>query len=217
MRMLFICLGIMLCLSACSDSTIKDSITEERVEMLEHTSGGQWIFNNEGSDWMSGKHGEYQGELVIDGDYYSSHKVARGDVVYYKVPSFDASKIRATPREFEIARVIALPGERFSIENGQYYINGKKLDTFYGHVMYWGLTKKEVLASLKDSKSGLADTEETRTFIQDYFSQNVKEIQIPEDSYYLLGDALHRSVSSNIFGAINEGLIKGKVMGQLKK
>ncbi|WP_158306265.1 signal peptidase I [Paenibacillus curdlanolyticus] len=215
--MLMLYVGIVLCLLSCSDATIKDTVTNEKVDMIRNTNHDQWIFNNEVNDWMSRSHGEYQGELVIDGGYYSSHKISRGDVVYYKVPSFDSSKIKATPREFEIARVIALPGERFSIKNGQYYINGKKLDTFYGHVMYWGETKKEVLDSLKDPKSGLVDTEDTRKFINEYFSQNVKEVQIPENSYYVLGDALHRSVSSNIFGAINQELIKGKVVGRLKK
>ena len=119
---------IVVILTSCSKGEVKDSQTKEVVEQIGGQSQGNYkTFDNQGNDWMSRKHGEYDGLLAIDESFYKTHEVSRGDVIYYKTPEFDFSAIRATPRAYEISRVVAMPGETLSIKKGQIYINGKKL------------------------------------------------------------------------------------------
>ncbi len=62
--------------------------------------------------------------LVIEKITYRFHGPERFDIVVLKAPG--------QGDELLIKRIIALPGERVDIRNGQVYINGEKLDDPYG-------------------------------------------------------------------------------------
>ena len=55
----------------------------------------------------------------------------RGDVIYYQMLDSELEKNENLPKMY-LGRVVGLSDETVKIENGQVYINDKKLDTFYG-------------------------------------------------------------------------------------
>ena len=74
------------------------------------------------------------------------------------------------------------------IEKGQIYINGKLLDTFYGRAHRLG----HDLDSLRKSLDNIDLEEHIRENIENvvnYFQRlTLKEIEISEDSVYIVGD-----------------------------
>lgn len=74
--------------------------------------------------------------LVIDPDYYKSREIARGDVVYYKTDATEEESKLKKRAEYDVSRVVALPGETLKVKKGQIYINDRVLDTFYGKEYY---------------------------------------------------------------------------------
>ena len=84
-----------------------------------------------------------------------------------------------------IKRVIGLPGEKIKINNGNIYINGKKLD----------------------ESSYLNSNVKTDTKIFE-----LSEVQIPDDCIFVLGDNREESADSRYFGCIPINKIEGKVI-----
>ncbi|MNR39241.1 hypothetical protein D3C85_1574340 [compost metagenome] len=88
-------------------------------------------------------------------------------------------------------RVVALPKETVSINQGQVSINGKHLDTFYGKE-YYG--------------EQVQDISKAETMKQD--------VKISNNHFFVLADQWWRSAfSSNMIGAIPKDYIKGKIVG----
>ncbi len=115
--------------------------------------------------------------LIIDEVSYRFMDVQRGQVVVFRPPN-------ASPGEFYIKRVIALPGETIEIEDGRItifnaeYPNGAQLDEPY---------------------------------IEEYTHGRVKAT-LKLDEYYVLGDNRDESMDSRRFGAVAEDRIIGKVL-----
>lgn len=82
-----------------------------------------------------------------------------------------------------IKRIIGMPNENISIKNGKVYINRKILFQPF----------------LKNSEDVI------------FKSVNMKEITIPADSYFLLGDNRNLSRDSRQFGTVHSKMILGKV------
>lgn len=80
-----------------------------------------------------------------------------------------------------IKRIIALPGERVEIKDGDIYINGQKLEEPYLN---------------KDVKTE---------------SNKLNEFIVPEGHYFLLGDNRPGSSDSRIFGCIPKEKIEGRI------
>ncbi|MFJ5714440.1 signal peptidase I [Neobacillus sp. NPDC093127] len=140
-------------------------------------------------DNMDRGHREYYGEVVVDEKAYAKKVPTRGDIVYYQTPEFTYDKNPdLNPSEYEIARVVGLPGEKIEIKQGQVYVNGAFLDTFYGREYHTGKL-------VKNSKVEL------------------KEVKIPDGHYFILGDNWWRSIDSAVFGPLKTQLIMGKVLG----
>jgi signal peptidase I len=161
-------------------------------------------------DYISGAHGR----LVIDPAFYEKKRPERGDVVYYRIPNFDFKAVNPglDPPEFNIARVVALPGERIVISDGQIYINGKRLNTFYGKASMWGQDEKGYFDN--QNKPGTGEClEECTKGMKQYFHLNMKEVQVPEGGLFVMGDTWARSIDSQIFGPVSIDSVKGKVLG----
>lgn len=125
--------------------------------------------------------------MVVDTEYYLKNEIVRGDMVYVEIPKEVADKTANGNDGPGITRVKGLPGEKFEIKNGQVYIDGNVLDTFYGHEYKWAGKAAEKVTSY-----------------------SIDAITIPEDRYFLTGDNWWRSP---IHESIPKEYIKGKVIG----
>ena len=83
-----------------------------------------------------------------------------------------------------IKRVIGVAGDRVRIENGQVYVNDQPLDEDY------------VPSEYADARS----------------YNDGKEVTVPANSYFVLGDHRTMSNDSRDFGAVNERFIYGKAV-----
>jgi signal peptidase I len=122
-----------------------------------------------------------------DNDYVLATKVdlrftspTRGDIVILKDP-FDNSQ------DF-VKRVIALPGERLRIRNGQVFINGRQLDEPY-------LPKNDPWVS---NANWPTDNAEPNGSL------------IPPDHYFVMGDNRNHSSDSRVFGSIASNQIESR-------
>lgn len=118
------------------------------------------------------QNGEY---LIGNKLTYRFNKPERGDIIIYEY----------NEQVDYIKRIIGLPGENISLQNGQIYINDKKLD----------------------ESSYLDNSIKTRG--GDKLPEG-EEINIPLGHYFTLGDNRPESYDSRSFGTIKEEQIKGK-------
>lgn len=93
-------------------------------------------------------------------------------------------KAPPTLKDEFIKRIIGLPGETVKIENKKVYINGRELTESY-----------------------IPDDFYTRP---NQFSQEGREIKIPADSYFVLGDNRDHSLDSRVLGLIERKYITGR-------
>lgn len=105
-------------------------------------------------------------------------KPARGEVIVFISP---ADRMKAY-----IKRLIALPGERLSIKDGNVYINGKiMVDPHIARNYYYN---------------------------QGDYAKTSKEIVIPENKYFFMGDNSISSLDSRFWGFVDEKDIVGKAV-----
>ncbi len=111
-------------------------------------------------------------------------QVKRGDVVVFKFP-------QEPDRDF-IKRIIGLPGERIRIENKTVYINDEPLDEPY--VVFFeppGASEPGLFTSRRD---------------------DMPELPIPEDHYFVMGDNRDNSHDSRFWGPLDNRLLKGRAL-----
>lgn len=101
----------------------------------------------------------------------------RGDVLVFKAPN--------SPEKDFIKRLIGTPGDRILLQDGSFYINGKKLD------------------------ESLYLSPEVRTYGGSFLKEG-EEITIPEGSYFLVGDNRQYSSDSREWGFVKKEEIIGK-------
>jgi signal peptidase I len=116
-----------------------------------------------------------------DGEYLLTEKISyyrqnpqRGDVVVFKPP--------VTEDDEFIKRVIGVPGETISFQNGKVYVNNQELEESYIDVPTYGST----------------------------FLSDGKEYTVPEGQYFVLGDNRPHSSDSRVWGPITKDKVNGK-------
>ncbi|MDU0206022.1 signal peptidase I [Paenibacillus sp. MAH-36] len=199
----------------CSEQSITDSITLELPKRVELKQGLIAIENH--NDGMARHNLEYiskdKGKIAVDPNYFKENGYNRGDVIYYKTPAIDTNKYpRLNPPEFNISRVIALPGEVIEIKKGQVYVNDKRLDTFYGKALSWGLEENEYFMTVNKPGSALCD-ESCQKTMKEYFSMEMNKVRVPEGHLFVMGDTWWRSIDSQIFGSLPFSNVNGRVLG----
>ena len=124
------------------------------------------------------------GDIIVSDtqEYFSGKIPKRGDIVTFSYPKNDSLSY--------VKRVIALPGERISIENSNVFINGELLEEDYKYI-------NKVLAQRDDKFSN--------EFI------NFAEIVIPDDHIFVIGDNRFASTDSRQWGPLPITYIFGKV------
>lgn len=199
----------------CGCQSITDDVTREQPKQIEDTTS--YLVVEHLSDSMDRGNHEYEGSIVIDEKFYEENSFQRGDVVFFKTPELGEEFSNLTPSEFNIARIIALPGESVEIKDGQVLIDGKKLDTFYGKSLRSGLTEEEFQSIAKEflntpgSQEGMDEINED--LYEEYFSRNMEEVKLSDKQLFVLGDNGPRSIDSSIFGPLETDEIVGKVIG----
>ncbi|WP_165452696.1 signal peptidase I [Paenibacillus thalictri] len=199
----------------CEEQRITDLITEESPKTVVMTQDLIAIENQ--NDGMVRRNLEYsskdKGKIAVDPKYFNENHMNRGDVIYYKTPLIDKNKYpQLNPPEYNIARVIALPGEQIEIKKGKIYINDKPLDTFYGEALSWGLDEEEYFKSVNKPGSAQCDESCLKT-MKEYFNMGMDKIKVPEGHLFVMGDTWWRSIDSQIYGPLPVSSIKGKVLG----
>lgn len=120
--------------------------------------------------WLDALPGvERDGERIV----YPFHPPERGDIIVFEPPT-------VSDKPF-IKRVIGLPGETITIENGFVYIDGVQLEESY-------------------IEGGITECNRSRC----------DPITVPEGSVYVLGDNRRHSSDSRIFGTVEIDDIIGK-------
>lgn len=114
--------------------------------------------------------------LLTEKVSYYSRDPKRGDVVVFTPPVSQTDEY--------IKRVIALPGEKISLNGGKVYINGQQLQESY-----------------------LSST--VYTFGESFLGEG-EEYMVPNGEYFVLGDNREHSSDSRDFGPITKKEISGR-------
>jgi signal peptidase I len=202
-------LSLVLFLSACNfypagSAAITDSKTTIKIEELDHTA--ETLVLNHTLDNMDRGNREFTNkQIIVDPNFYKSNEISRGDILYFRQPN----------GKNNISRVIGLEGDKVKIVQGVVYLNGKRLDTFYGEAHRLG-NNTEQLERLLSKDLNHQEQKNVKNIIKKFEKEEFKEIQIPENHVFLIGDDWFRSVDSRHFGYIKETEVLGKVLGYLK-
>ncbi len=193
-------LSLLLVLAGCSVNTTTETITDKEstsdIATIENVGSGMIIHHHMYDNMDRGNHDYSEKSLVIDPNVNVS-EISRGDIVFFS--NQDSEK--------DISRVIALPGEKVSIDKGQIYINGKKLDTFYGKAHRAGLDNENYFEIMDEE--GIEYNQEEMMRI---FELSVDEIKLSDSEYYLIDDDWLRGKMT----VLNEDEIIGEVIGYSK-
>lgn len=144
-------------------------------------------------------------ELVVES---GNDSLQRGDVIYYQMFDSELKKNDNLPKMY-LGRVVGLPDETVKIKNGQVYINGKKLDTFYGVATSAGLTKQQYFETVNLNNINKEEMEK-------YFNTSMDSIKVEKNTVFVLVDMWWRGTDSKDFGVLPVENIQGKVLGYKK-
>lgn len=146
----------------------------------------------------------YRRDIVIDLNY-GDKDMSRGDIVYHIVPG--------SVRGYSLSRIVAFGDERVRIKEGQLYINGKVLDTFYGKFQHKGMSLKQYVDVHKRRER---DKNEAHIMkMKKQCKVNMREIIVPQGHVFVVDDDWVNAYDSKQFGALPTGYIKGKVIGYI--
>ncbi|MDQ0060504.1 S26 family signal peptidase [Paenibacillus harenae] len=146
-------------LTACTEERVEDRRTVKEPPVIEMKTG-MWTIDYDLKGMDMAFMSEFSGKLVLN---ELEQPLQRGDVVYYKTPPLDVAKVFPgtnpgwQPPEYDIARVVALPGEAIEIRDGQIFNDNKKLDTFYGKALMWGEDEEAFFKNISRPGTGVCD------------------------------------------------------------
>jgi len=202
LMIVFVCAAL---LSGCKGELI-DSVTKNELKAVKPQEGTISVKIND--DYMLGNIDYSHSPLVVDPNAYSGNEIQRGDVVYFQYPP---NRFQSAEKK-SVLRVVALSGEKIRIKKGQVYIDGKRLNTFYGKDLYNDLDRLQ--REIKKKNLDDSEIENIKNRIRIVENDNVDEITVPENTIYLVGDNRAGALDSRQIGAIPISNVIGKVMGQ---
>ena len=136
--------------------------------------------------------------------FYSSPK--RGDVVVFKTPTDNKTDY--------IKRLIGLPGDSIKMVENEIFLNGKKIerkkinDEIYSDTFDRQSKVSRYMEILPSGKS--YEVFEMNNDVSIYDTNNFKELTVPRDQFYVIGDNRDNSQDSRFIG----GIPKDNLVGQ---
>ncbi|MGH9080879.1 MAG: signal peptidase I [Acidimicrobiales bacterium] len=127
--------------------------------------------------------------IIVDKLSYRFHDPHRGDIVVFARPPLEDQAYADL-----VKRVVGLPGETISSQNGNVYINGKRL------VEPW------LPASVQSYTGALTGGDSHPQF------DLPGPVKIPAGEYFVMGDNRRDSEDSRFFGPIPKSLIVGRAV-----
>ena len=158
--------------------------------------------------------------------------IKRGDIIVFKYPGFrdgNANKDKArgiVPYQINyVKRVIGLPGETVEFRDNHVYINGQLLPE---HRLVSPNPYVETAAETVDdeprqpgetydvmySQQSMNDIKNHDSVVAEDMNYGVanKKMQVPEDSYFVMGDNRNNSEDSRFWGFVPRNVIVGRAM-----
>jgi signal peptidase I len=160
-------------------------------------------------------------------------EIQRGDIIVFKYPGNkvnpDMDRRRNPPLQpYQInyvKRVIGLPGETVEFRNNQVFINGQPLaeHRLIGDAddNVSALETREFEERLPDDKWNVYYSKETMDFVRSgrslprnhyEFATTGKTMQVPENSFFVMGDSRDNSEDSRYWGFVPRELVIGRAM-----
>jgi signal peptidase I len=160
--------------------------------------------------------------------FLPQREIRRGDIVVFKYPGNkydphkDEERENSTPYKTNyVKRVIGLPGDRVEIRGTHIIINGQPLAE--RRVMSEERVRDAPLVILQDNTrpedgpytvfyNSLNDADYRMVYPTFKEEGNGKEITVPADSYFVMGDNRDNSEDSRYWGFVKRDLIIGRAM-----
>ncbi len=127
-------------------------------------------------------------------------KVNYGDMLAFYSPNYEVWTFR----------VVGLPGDKIEIKNRELIINGLKLKTTFEKEAIDG--EYEVSQFLEELPNGFKHSIFRYNGMYDSSYENVPEVILPTDYYFLLGDNRDNAYDSRYIGPVNKRDIFAQVM-----
>ena len=125
--------------------------------------------------------------------------IRRGDIVVFRYP--------VKPSDHFVKRVIGLPGDRVHLERKRVYVNGKPLTEPYLHLRRGSF--EDFRDNFPASPGPFADVTAS-WFLQMRTLVRNGELEVPANSYFVLGDNRDNSLDSRYWGLVPKENVIGR-------
>jgi len=141
------------------------------------------------------------GDYVLgDYNFYDLHKPTYGDLVIFSISDGFSY----------VYRVIGMPNDTLNIENQLVTYKNKDCNSeFLSNSIYEGYEMEKFFETLPNGCKYQVLRTKTPLFKDD---SNGKEVVVPEDSYFLVGDNRNFSFDSRMIGCVKREQIQGKLV-----
>lgn len=178
---------------------LTDAETVPEIEVFTAYDEPLNVFNFLSDAMDRGSHDYSEHPLLIDPSAYQKKEIARGDVVVYEAEFFNG-------KSRTVGRVVGLPGEEVEVVDGQVFIDGQKLNTFYGRAHRVGTSSSEEFKAWFEENSSSAST---TTGMEELFEMDIEKFRLAQTELFVVGDDWFRGHQNRV--ASSE--IQGEVLG----
>lgn len=130
-------------------------------------------------------------------------KPQRGDVVVFRYPS--------DPNTYFVKRLVGLPNDKIELKDSQLFINGQKLDLKQKSIKELDYLDTKQIYQEDEYLYFQENSQYVIRYLNEDFKKNFGPIEVPKDSYFMMGDNRDQSSDSRVWGVVPQNLLVGKV------